>query len=111
MRHGRHHAEFTLLKGDFMLFGIMRPGWCSADDRQGQDSYHSRGVYFEQDHCFYYTNTGHAHPGQRKWKGMRNAIEGDRIGLVLDLELCSLSVYKDGERLGYISEPSTTMIT
>lgn len=105
MRDGRHHAEFTLLKGNFMLFGIMRPDWCSVSCELGEDERGRNGVYFERDHCFYYTNTGHAHPGQRKWDGMKNAIEGDRIGLVLDLVLCSLTVYKNGERLGYVSEP------
>ncbi len=107
MRDGRHHAEFTLLKGDFMLFGIMRPNWCTSDVERGEAERgrNGSGVYFERDHCFYYTNTGHLHPGQRKWAGMRNAIEGDRIGLVLDLALCSLTVYKNGERLGFISEP------
>lgn len=113
MRSGRHHVQFTLLKGDFMLFGIMRPDWCDGGGKfdgtgEGQGGMSGRGVYFEQDHCFYYTNTGHVHPGQRKWEGMRNAIQGDSIGLVLDLQLCSLTVYKNDERLGYILEPSAS---
>jgi hypothetical protein len=34
------------------------------------------------------------------WEGMQNALEGDRIGLLLDLGQGSVTVYKNGQRLG-----------
>ena len=37
------------------------------------------------------------------WDGRQAARQGDRIGLLLDLEEGTLTVYKNGERLGVIS--------
>ena len=100
MRSGRHMAQFTLVKGSFMLLGLVRPDFVEGEEDAGGSTAH-----FEREHCFYYTNTGYRHPGQRRWSGLKNAIEGDRIGMVLDLEAGTLAVLKNDVPLGYLVEP------
>ena len=39
-------------------------------------------------------------PGNHEWEGMQSARMGDRVGLLLDLDQGSMTVYKNGERLG-----------
>ena len=40
-------------------------------------------------------------PGFNNWEGMQNAKEqGDRIGMLLDLDQGSMTVWKNGEKLG-----------
>ena len=48
-------------------------------------------------------------PGGNDWEGMQTAREeGDRIGLLLDLDAGSLTVYKNDERLGVMQESGLT---
>ena len=55
-------------------------------------------------HCFYYTLNGWCCPGNRIWEGRQGAREeGDRIGLLLDLDQGSMTVYKNDERLGVMA--------
>ena len=71
MRSGRHFAQFTVLEGSGMFFGVIRPGW---DVEGGEHAYAVDG------HGFYYTNGGIRCPGDYVWQGIRNAQEpGDRI--------------------------------
>eukprot|EP01046_Picozoa_sp_COSAG06_P049167 COSAG06_NODE_7511_length_2479_cov_8.699580_4_plen_297_part_00 len=92
MRAGRHYAQFTVVRGTAMFFGVIRPGW---DVEGGQDAHRVDG------HCFYYTHSGTRYPGARDWKGKQSAEEeGDRIGLLLDLDQGTMTVYKNDERLG-----------
>ena len=91
MRSGRHYAQFTVEEGDSMLFGVIRPGW---DVEGGESAYRVDG------HCFYDTGGGWRFPGGRNWEGMQDATEGDRIGLLLDLDQGSMTVWKNGEQLG-----------
>ena len=52
-------------------------------------------------HCFYHTYNGARHPGHLNWEGMERAREqGDRIGMLLDLDQGSLAVWKNDVRLG-----------
>jgi len=92
MRAGRHYVQFTVMSvsGD-MFFGVIRPGW---DVEGGQDAPRVDG------HCFYYTGNGWCCPGYHSWEGMQGARVGDRIGMLLDLDQGSMTVYKNDERLG-----------
>ena len=49
MRSGRHFTQFTLLGGDLVFFGVLRPGW---DVDEGGQPQHVDG------HCFYSTYSG-----------------------------------------------------
>jgi hypothetical protein len=96
MRAGRHYVQFTVMSDD-LFFGAIRPGW---DVEGGQDAFHVDG------HCFYLTYTGtHGarYPGLRHWEGMQGAKQGDRIGMLLDLDQGSMTVYKNDERLGVLA--------
>ena len=50
MRSGRHFAQFTLVEGVDLYFGVIRPGW---DVEGGEDA-----------HCFYETDTGYRYPSR-----------------------------------------------
>eukprot|EP01046_Picozoa_sp_COSAG06_P023378 COSAG06_NODE_1852_length_8164_cov_4.582275_6_plen_289_part_00 len=95
MRAGRHYVQFTLVSGKFLFFGVIRPGW----DVEGGD--HAQNV---DGHCFYYTASGSCCPGYCDWEGRQIAREvGDRIGVLLDLDQGSMTVYKNDERLGVMA--------
>ena len=98
MRAGRHYAQFTMVSGNFMCFGVIRPGW---DVEGGQYAMVSDG------HCFYGTYNGDLLPSYtsgHNWEGRQAAREdGDRIGLLLDLDQGSMTVYKNDERLGVMA--------
>jgi hypothetical protein len=95
MRAGRHYAQFTVVRGNFIMIGVIRPGW---DVEGGQDAHAVDG------HCFYNTFNGRRCPGYRDWEGVQGAREeGDRIGMLLDLDLGSMTVYKNDERLGVMA--------
>ena len=91
MRADRHYAQFTV----GTLFGVIRPGW---DVEGGQHAHHVDG------HCFYFTTYGTRFPRGYVWEGKRSAHEeGDRIGLLLDFDQGSMTVYKNDERLGVMA--------
>ena len=90
MRSGRHFARFTVVEGDALMFGVIRPGW----DVEG-------GVYAQDvdGHCFYCTYGGRRQPGGIDWEGMQHARkQGDRIGMLLDQG--SMTVWKNDVKLG-----------
>ena len=100
MRSGRHFAQFTVVEGELMLFGVIRPDW---DVDGGAFAHRVDG------HCFYSTGGGNASytadgsrwPGPNNWEGRQGAREqGDRIGMLLDLDQGSMTVWKNGEQLG-----------
>ena len=99
MRAGCHYAQVTVVSGS-MMFGVIRPG---CDVEGGVDAHNVDG------HCFYYTVngwcfTGHCFPDRRDWEGMQEAMEeGDRIGMLLDLDQGTMTVYKNDERLGVMA--------
>jgi hypothetical protein len=95
MRAGRHYAQFTVLSGCEKLFGVIRPGW---DVEGGENAFTVDG------HCFYDAGSGFRFPGENNWEGMQDAEEeGDRIGLLLDLDQGTMTVYKNDERLGVMA--------
>ena len=97
MRSGRHFVQFTLVEGKLLLFGVIRPGW---DVEAGVEFPDQEGVH-APGHCFYFTyDDGSRYPGYRKWQGMQPAKTGDRIGMLLDLDQGSMTVWKNDVRLG-----------
>jgi hypothetical protein len=94
MRSGRHFAQFTVLQGNYMMSGVIRPGW---DVEGGVSAVGVDG----HGHCFYQTLDGACWPGNRNWEGKPRAREqGDRIGMLLDLDQGSMSVWKNDDKMG-----------
>ena len=87
MRSGRHFAQLTVVRGDGeatwegdvcdLMFGLIQP---SYEVEGAGEAYGADG------HCFYYANSGSLLPDFNDWEGMRSAQEGDRVGLLLDLD-------------------------
>jgi hypothetical protein len=65
IRAGRHYAEFTMVSGSIMFFGVIRPGW---DAEGGHSAQHVDG------HCFYDAYYGSRYPGHHDWNGMQPAL-------------------------------------
>eukprot|EP01046_Picozoa_sp_COSAG06_P080775 COSAG06_NODE_28013_length_582_cov_0.944099_1_plen_128_part_01 len=87
MRAGRHYVQFTVSGGSAVLVGVIRPGW---DVEERLEASEANG------HCFYDTGDGRGFPGGHSWEGRQRANEeGDRIGLLLDLDQGSMTVYKN----------------
>ena len=54
-------------------------------------------------HCSYSTDNARRCPGGIGWEGRQGAKEpGDRIGMLLDLDQGSMTVWKNGVKLGVI---------
>lgn len=101
MRAGRHFARFTVMRGEDMLFGLVRPGY----DVDG-------GAITEDvdGHCFYDLSNGDLWPGPRSWEGQNYTVdgdEGDAIGMLLDFDDGTLTIFRDEaaglERLGVMA--------
>jgi hypothetical protein len=92
---GLHMVQLTLRQGYNMVFGLIRADW----DVEGAED-----TNWVQGHCFYSTGTGRRNPGNIGWEGMQSAKKNDRIGLLLDLDAGSLTVYKNDERLGVMQK-------
>lgn len=85
MRAGRHYAELRLVDGCNVMLGVSPLDPASEND------------------CWYHSQDGHHTPvnGRRsEWEGMEGAKVGDSIGLLLDLDEGSMTVFKNGKRLG-----------
>eukprot|EP01046_Picozoa_sp_COSAG06_P005008 COSAG06_NODE_218_length_20036_cov_21.649446_7_plen_414_part_00 len=96
MRSGRHYAAFTVLgvhQRDGVYFGLIRPAHGDIND------YRMAGG--TQDECFYFTQTGMGSRGD--WQGRQAARQGDTIGLLLDFGSGSLTVFRNGVRLGVMA--------
>ena len=91
MRSGRHFARFTLVLDGIMMFGVVRLAW----DVEGGENAH--GV---DGQSFYYTDNGRRFPGNRHWEGRQPARQSDRIGMLLDLDQGSMTVWKNEMKLG-----------
>eukprot|EP01046_Picozoa_sp_COSAG06_P044928 COSAG06_NODE_6132_length_3093_cov_12.694389_2_plen_283_part_00 len=95
MRAGRHYVQFTVVSGYSIYFGVIRPSW----DVEGGEYVHN-----VDGHCFYHTANGTRYPDCRNWEGKQDARKhGDRIGLLLDLDQGTMTVYKNDERLGVMA--------
>lgn len=113
MRAGRHYIQFTVDQVPAELpvtrttrpeawVGVIRPGW---EDRLFGHSYKGR--------CFYRTDTGRKVPSAQDgafpaaigsyWEGMHPAENGDRVGLLLDVDAGALTVYRNDVYLGVVA--------
>eukprot|EP01043_Picozoa_sp_COSAG02_P070261 COSAG02_NODE_12371_length_1556_cov_256.960192_1_plen_319_part_00 len=101
MRAGRHYAQFELSRdADGIMVGVVhRQLNVKTDCAQvvpGCALYHAG-----DGDCL-----PHIYPdrqtvvGQTKWEGMQPAKHGDRIGMLLDLDQGSMTVWKNDVRLG-----------
>jgi hypothetical protein len=117
MRSGRHFAQFTVLtpcspSSWQLAAGVIRPGW----DVGPEGGVNAEAPEDVDGHCFFSNNEGRCYPGfgypkgyetysfyinYHWWEGMQPAREpGDRIGMLLDLDQGSMTVWKNGEQLG-----------
>ena len=106
-------AQFTLVQcddGGYCCCGVARPDW----DVQSRDAVGARESDIG-DCCFYVSDSGACWPTIEfeggDWDGQSGSIEGDRIGMLLDLDSVgadedgrqwrgSLTVYKNDRLLG-----------
>ena len=104
MTSGRHYAEVTWLSGDKgqeLLVGVVEDGFDAT--KGGAARNHAAGwMYDASSFGAARAIAGKLYRDRRKsdWDGARGAEVGDVIGLLLDLERGSLSVYINGTRLG-----------
>ena len=92
---GVHMVQFTVRKGEGIKFGLIGAYWGVEGGSWAQNV---------QGHSFYSTFNGTRYPhDSRYWEGMQSAREGDRIGLLLDLDQGTMTVYKNDERLGVMA--------
>ena len=102
MSAGRHYATFCVMSynSEDMFFGVIRPGW---------DVERKARAFDVDGHCFYFTGSGSRLPGRIGWEGRQTAREqGDRIGMLLDLDQGSMTVWKNGEQLGVMQAEGLT---
>ncbi len=107
MREGVHFAEFTIARKACGVFvGVIRPGWdVGLCDVTGA---HDTGAATLYGHCLYYSLSGKRWPDNTAWDGMQPSREGDRVGLLLDLDQGSMTVYKNGEWIGVMRAAGLT---
>ena len=76
MLSGRHFAQFTLVQGEYLMFGVVRPGW----DVEGGATAHT----VDNGHCLQLLTTaynGRRNPGHTGWEGSQLVMTpGDHIG-------------------------------
>ena len=76
-----------------MHIGVIRPGY----DVEGGEN------VLEDSHCFYSTYSGrraHWEGGTDAWEGMDGTVMGDHIGMLLDFDQGSMTIWKNDEKLG-----------
>ena len=89
--------QFTVMEGDYIFFGVIRPGCWDVEGGVNAPAVDGR--------CFDNTYYGRRHPGNHNWEGSQPArgqgdSQGDSIGMLLDLDQGSMTVWKNGIKLG-----------
>ena len=122
MRAGKHYATFTTIKKEeSLMLGVMRPGKASENARglpierrfyQNFSRYMGYGEHNNNVNCCFYdsyegvcfSSDWSGSNGDIEidsgWSGMQQMSSGDEIGLLLDLDEGTLTVYKNGRKLG-----------
>ena len=101
MRSGRHFVQFTVTGDAAVYFGAIRPGWGVEGDVMWNDD-NEGAAHSVGGHCFYGTYDGWSFHLARKqaWEGRQAARSGDCIGMLLDLDQGSMTVWKDDVKMG-----------
>ena len=107
MRSGRHYAEFTLLE-QTACFGVTRHDF----DFQAEGF-----LYNQPGHCFFDASDGSRYPSRitlpavgsqetivvdtsGDWDGFFSPDQGDRVGMLLDIDQGTMTGYVNGTRRG-----------
>ena len=125
LRAGKHYVTFELTIGNYGTFwlGVMRPGQAN-ENASGTpllsdlfENFSRRFVHGEHNNnnynsCMYNTDCGDCHSSTwndshdldiddtGNWEGMETLHSDGEIGMLLDLDEGTLSVYKNGRFLG-----------
>lgn len=95
MGRGKHYAEFTLVKGTNCALGVCRSSFNPRNTKLACTT---------KDGWGYNTRSGFMHHGTARatdrWTGQKTAREGTVVGLLLNMDLGTLTVYHDGTRIG-----------
>ena len=126
MESGIHYAEFHIVKGRPYI-GIVRPmpnldlaryasgGLCFFDrsfyddflaartDEWGSGNVHAC-YYFVSSGRNYWTNWAGERQPELVWEGMEGCIVGDTLGMLLNLDKGTLTVYRNNRRLGVMKD-------
>ena len=106
MKFGQHYCEWTIIKQGSKYspwLGIVRPSFDPTSGQAGKDT-------LSREHCFYASVTGNIYP-KNVWPVPKldvysaseaKATAGDCVGLLLDLDKGSLTVFKNYRRIGDI---------
>ena len=127
MRTGKHFVSFIpyalTSNNSNMLLGVMRPGQVNQNTR----GIPTRPEFFQNftqrlengedsnQCCMYDTSDGYCYssnwiknyprksnPSTRRWESFESMSSGDEVGMLLDLDEGTLSVYKNGRKLGQV---------
>lgn len=96
MYDGCHFAQFTV-ENNMLYIGVIPSSW--YPNQEGN-------ILNDENHCFYFTHTGHCSKYSSRripWRGMQRTRNGDRIGMMLDFNNNTLSVFRNGIKLGVIA--------
>jgi len=117
LRAGRHYALFNIGDDGGVFIGVMRPGE-AIQGASGSPRYEEFYQYFSQTHAERYNNNNvHCcllafetkkclssgwddETSNETWEGSEPLSSGDDIGLLLNLDDGTLTVYKNGTKLG-----------
>jgi len=123
MRAGKHYAKFVIAGIGILRLGVMRPQ--KGLNKRGYDQLFAFSGYnsvnqernerwgdSNVDACTYNSNNGECkcinwqEGGSiyTEWEGMEESRSGDVIGLLLDLDEGSLTVFKNERRLGVMKD-------
>ena len=120
MMTGKHYASFEACKGAGLYAGVMRPGETMQSakgvysplsrsfyehftQREGSEQYNNTVnccMYDTFDGSCYSHDWGEGRSVRRVWGGMEGFSGSCKIGLLLDLDEGTLSMYKNGRKLG-----------
>lgn len=127
MRAGRHYAVFTILDAGHphveQRFGVVRPSWSAATGGAAEEAEYWCYDAREGSYSRPTSDTGAAAAADAdddgsddstggstwsitglRWENQQAAVINDRVGLLLDLDEGSMTVFKNDERLGVMVE-------